>query len=161
MWNQWKFFEKMNNHRNFHLFGGWKWQKSEPLRPISSTHLNVLAMRMWSNTDVKWLKNVSENYQRPEFLLVLGPKTAPKLGSELWGPYSTHLWNYLQCAILVWSQRKLFDKMTIDQNFYLLLGPKWPKTWAFKAHIVRILGSSSNEHIKQDWCESRGNFLTK
>ena len=28
-------------------------------------------------------------------------------------------------------------------------------------HIVHISESSPNEHIKQDWCESRGKFLTK
>ena len=34
-----------------------------------------------------------------------------------------------------------------------------PKDRAFDAHIVYIFESSSNEHIKQEWCESRGNFL--
>ena len=29
-----------------------------------------------------------------------------------------------------------------------------PKIWAFEAHIIYISESSSNEHIKQDWCES-------
>ena len=49
---------------------------------------------------------------------------------------------------------------------------KWPKTGIFTyfgaqngleigPQIVHISESNSNEHIKQDRCESRGNFLTK
>ena len=30
---------------------------------------------------------------------------------------------------------------------------------AFEGHIVHISESSSNEHIKQDWCESRWNYF--
>ena len=51
--------------------------------------------------------------------------------------------------------------MTKHQNFDLLWGPKWPRNWALEAHIVHICESSSNDHNKQDWCKSRGNFLTK
>ena len=40
-----------------------------------------------------------------------------------------------------------------------LWGPKWPRNWAFEDHIVHISESSSNEHIKQEWCESKGNVL--
>ena len=36
-----------------YLGGGPKWPKIGPLRPIFSTHLKLLAMSMWSNTDVK------------------------------------------------------------------------------------------------------------
>ena len=58
------------------------------------------------------------------------------------------------------SQWKLFEKVTKHRNFVLLWDPKRPINWAFEAHIVHIYESSFNEHIKQDWCKSRGNFLT-
>ena len=38
---------------------------------------------------------------------------------------------------------------------------KRPTNWDFAAHIFHISENSSNKHIKQDWCESRANFLTK
>ena len=156
MWNQWKIFEKINKDQNFYSFWGPKWLKIGHLRPIFSTHLKVIAMSMYSNTDVKPVKTFWEN--SPEFWLTLGSKMAPKLG--LWGPYSTHCWKYLQWAcgtILMWNHWKHFEKVTKVQNFCLLWGPKCPKD---EVHI-HISESSSNEHIKQDWCESRGNFSTK
>ena len=52
---------------------------------------------------------------------------------------------------------KIFRESDQTPEFWLTVGPKK----AFEAHIVHISESSFNEHIKQDWCESRGNFLTK
>ena len=157
MRNQWIIFRKLPATGIFTYFGAQSGPKIGPLRPIFSTHLKVLAMSMWSNTDAKPVKTFWENDQRPEFLLILGPKMAPKLG--LWGPYFTHHWKYLQwvCeAILMWNHRKLFEKVTKVQNFDLLWGPKWPTNWAFEAHVVHISESNSIEHTKQDWCEFRG-----
>ena len=51
--------------------------------------------------------------------------------------------------------------MAKHESFDLLLGPKWPRNWASESHIVHTSESSSKEHIKQDWCASRGNFATK
>ena len=73
---------------------------------IFHTLLKVLAMGMWSNTDVKAVKT--------------------------------------------------FEEVTKVHNFYLLWG-EMAQNWA----SVHIPKSSSCEHIKQDWCESRENFLTK
>ena len=85
-----------------------------------------------------------------------------KLGH--WGPYSPHIWKYLEWAceaILLWNQCKRFEKVTKHQKFFLLWDPKWPRNWAFDAHILHISESSSNAHTKKDWCESRPNFSTK
>ena len=126
-----------------------------PLRPVLSTHLKVLAMSTWSNTDVKPVKPFWENDQKPEFWIILRPEMAPIL--DLWGPCSTYYWKYLS----MWSDTdakpvKTFEKVTKVQNLHLLCGPKRPKNLAFEAHIVQISAMSSNEHIKQDWYESRG-----
>ena len=141
-------------------FGGQNGSKiGGPLRPIFHTLLKVL-VSMWSNTDVKPVKTFWENDQRPEFWLVLGAKMVPKLG--LWGPYSTHRWKYMWAceAILMWNQRKLFEKMTKDLNFDLLWGPKWFQNWASEAHIPHT-AESTCEHVKQYWCETSENFLRK
>ena len=111
MWKQFKFFRKWPNTRYFTYFGAQSGPQIGPLRPIFSTYLKVLAMSIWSNTDVKPVK--------------------------------------------------YFWKVMKHQNFDLFWGPKWPRNWTFGAHIVHISENSSNEHIKQYWCESRGNFLTK
>ena len=68
--------------RNFYLFWGSKWPKSGPLRPISSTHLKVLAMSMWSNTDVKPLQTLFRKWPKSGILTFIGPKT-PQIG-PLW-----------------------------------------------------------------------------
>ena len=44
------------------------------LMPIFSTPLKVLAMSMWSNTDVKPVKTFWESNQKEEFWLIWGPK---------------------------------------------------------------------------------------
>ena len=97
-----------------------------------------------------------ENDQGHEFWLIWGPKMDPKL--DLGGSYSTHRWKYLQWAceaILMWRQWKPFEKATKVQNFYLLGFQNGPKIAPLKPE------STSNEHIKQEWCESRGNFLMR
>ena len=45
----------------FYLFGVQSGPKIEPLRPILSTHLKVLAMRTWSNTDVKRVEKMTKD----------------------------------------------------------------------------------------------------
>ena len=108
------------------------------------------------------MENLWENVHRTEFLLFLGLNMA--LNLALCCPYSSHIWKYLQWACEakpMWSQWKLFQKVSKVQNFGLLWGPRWPKNCAFKAHNVYVSVISYNEHIKQEWCESRGNYLTK
>ena len=157
MWHQWKIFEKMAENLKYDLFWGpklpRKWASEANIQHTSKSSSNWYVHQDWCG---KFWKND----QRPEFLLILGPKVAHQLG--LWGPNSPHIEKYLQWAceaILMWKEWKLFEKVTKHQHFYLLWGPKWPRNWAFDAHIEHISESSSNEHIKQDWCESRGNFL--
>ena len=62
------------NYRNFYLFWGPKW-------PIFSTHLKVLAMSMWSGTEVKPVKTLRK-WPKTWFWLILEPKMVPKVGSE-------------------------------------------------------------------------------
>ena len=58
--------------------------------PYSTSPLKILAMSMWSNTDVKPVKTFWEGERSPEFWLTLWSKMAQKFG--LWGPDCTHLW---------------------------------------------------------------------
>ena len=98
-----------------------------PLRPIFNISLKVAPIDVYPKTDAKSVENVWENDHRPEFLLIWGPEVARKLG--LSGPYSPHIYKYLQWAceeILIWNQWELFVKVTKHKNFDLLWGPKWP-----------------------------------
>ena len=134
------------------------------MRPIFSTHIKVLAISTWSNTDVKPMKTFWENEQRPEFWLILGPKMALKL--DLYGIYSTHSWTYLQWAceaILIWNQWKLFEKVTKVQNFDLLWDSKWPQNMGLWGLSFTCLQNSSNELTTciQALRESSENFSRK
>ena len=76
---------------------------------------------MYNTTDVKPKEIFLQMTRDRNFLLILGPKVAQKLG--LWGPYSPHIKKYSQwsCeAILMWNQWKPFEKVTEHQNYYLL-----------------------------------------
>ena len=66
-------------------------QKLWPLRSMFSTHLRVLAMSMWSNTDVKPVKIFWENGQRLEFLPIVGPKMAPNWASGAHIPHTSKI----------------------------------------------------------------------
>ena len=61
----------------------------------------------------------------------------------------------------MWYQWKLFENMTKNLNHFLFWGPKWPANWASEANIQHTSKSSSNWHLYQDWCETRGNILSK
>ena len=56
---------------------------------------------------------------------------------------------------------KTFGGITKHKNFDLFGAQNSPVYWAFKVLIVHISASSSNEPIKQDYCESRGSFLAR
>ena len=60
-----------------------------PLGPIFNMLLKVDQIDMNTNTGAKPVEKFWENDKRPEFLLILGPKVAPKL--SLCGPYSPHI----------------------------------------------------------------------
>ena len=77
-------------------------------------------------------------------------------------PLNTPHQDWWACeAIRMWKQWKLVEKVIKYQNCDLCWGSKCPSNWAFETHIAHISESSSTEHIKQDWCESRGNFFHK
>ena len=113
---------------------------------------------MHTKTDAQPVEIFWENDQRPVFWLIWGPKVAQKNG-PLRPIFSTHL---KVLGMSMWSNTvvkpvKTFWEITKHQKFFLLWGPKWPRNWAFEAHILHISESS----CKQDWCESRPNFSTK
>ena len=88
MQNQWTIFEKIIKDNNFDPFGAQSFPKiGESEADIHHTY--ILAMSMWSNTDMKPVNNFREYDQRKELLFILGPKMATKLGLQ--GPYYTHL----------------------------------------------------------------------
>ena len=86
-------------------FGAQSGPKIGSLRPIFHTSLKVLAMSMWSNTDVKPVKTLCKSDERPERL-----ERAYK-------------------ARLMWMHRKLFSKIVKNLNFDSFGGPKLLKIW--------------------------------
>ena len=89
------------------------------------------------------------------FFIYFGVQSSPKIG--LVGPiFSTPL-KVLQWACKATLICKLWEN---DQRleFWLIL---WPKNWTSEAHILQTSESSYNEHVKQNWCETSGNFLRK
>ena len=97
-----------------------------------------------------------------ENLNYFGAQSGPKAGPL--GPiFSTHL---KVLAMSMWcitdvKPVKTFWESDQTPEFDLLWDLKWPRNWAFEAHIVYISESSSNDHIKQDWCESGGKLFDK
>ena len=51
-----------------------------PLMPIFNTPLKVAQIDMCTKTDAKPVENFRDNDQRLEFLIILGPEVAQKLG---------------------------------------------------------------------------------
>ena len=148
------FFGGMTKDRNFGLLYGPKWPKNWTSEAhILHTSIIIFAMGMWSNTDVKPVKTFIENDQRPDCFTYFGPTIG------LLRPiFHTSL------KVLAMSMRnndvkpvKTFSESDQREDFWLIWEPKWTKNLAFEADIVHFSESSSNEHIKQDWCEPSGN----
>ena len=137
----------------------------EPLRSILNTHLNVAHTDMLTKSDATPIEILWENDQRPECLLILGPKWPMGSNTDV-------------------KQLKTFSENDLSPEFDLFWGPKRPQNWASGAHIphtsksvcnvqveqyywkpiktcVHISESNFNTHIKQEWCKYRGDFLTK
>ena len=53
-----------------------------PLGPIFNTPLKVPQIDMYTKTDTKPVEKFWENYERPEFLLIMGPKWSKNWASE-------------------------------------------------------------------------------
>ena len=148
-------FEKMTKDLTHVLFWGPKWPgnwaSESDIQHTSKSSSNWHVHQDWCETSGKFLRK----WLKIGIFTYLGPKVAQNCSSELdlWGPYFPHRWKYLQrVTILMWNQWKIFEKWP-KSRFW-----KWSKNWAFEAHIVHLSQSSSNEHIKQDRCESRGNI---
>ena len=122
----------------------------------SSSNCHVI--QDWWETSGKW-----EKWPKTGIFTYLGTQGGPKIG-PLRPIFHTPLKVF---TMRIWSNTDVKPVETFwesDQSpeFLHTLGSKMAKkNWAFEAHIVHISESSSNEHIKQDWCESRGNLLTK
>ena len=84
-----KYLRKWLNTGIFTYSGAQSGPKTGPLGPIFSTHLKVLAMSMWSNTGVKPVKTFWKNDQRPEFVLLWGPKWSPNCAFKAHIPHTT------------------------------------------------------------------------
>ena len=117
---------------------------------------------MHTKTDAQPVRIFFRKWPKTGILTYLGAQSGPKIG--LLRPiFSTQL---KVLGMSMWSNTvvkpvKTFWEITKHQKFFLLWGPKWPRNWAFEAHIFHFSEGSSIAHIKQDWCESRPNFLTK
>ena len=77
----------MTEDQNYYLFWSPEWP--ENLRPICNTPLKVAQIDMYTKTDEKPVESLWENDHRPEFLFMVGPKMAQKLG--LLNLYSPHI----------------------------------------------------------------------
>ena len=144
-----KYLRKWINIRIMFYFGAQYDFEIGPLRPIFNTPLKVAQIDIYTKTHEKPVENCWENDHIPEFLLILGPKVARKL--DLWGPYSPHIYMYLQWAsdvIQMWNQWKLFEKMAEGLNFNLMLWPKMVPKSAAEVHIPHTAESTCNEHVK-------------
>ena len=104
---------------------------------------------MHTKTDAQPVGMFLENDQRPEFLLIWGPKWPKNWSSEAHILHiSKSTWNeHVKQYCCETSEN--FWEITKHQNLFLLWGPKWPRNWAFEAHILLISESSSNAHINK------------
>ena len=130
----------------------WNWASVANIPHTSKISSNRYVHQDWCKTSRKFW----ENDQNPEFW---GVKSGPKI-RPLRPIFCTHL---KVLAIRMWSNINVNSVKTFwesDQTpeFWLTLGLI---NWAFEAHVLLISESSSNQHIKRDWCESRAKCLTK
>ena len=134
-----------------------------PLRPIFNAPLKIAQIDKYTKTDVNPVKTFWENDQRPEFSLILGPKVIQKLG--LWGAdilntskstCNEHVKQYWcvtsENILRKWPNTRIFTYFGAQND---------PEIEPLRPILYTSLKSSSKEHIKHDWCETRGNFLTK
>ena len=153
------FLKKWPKTRIYTYLGTQSDPKIGLLMPIYSTHLNKFAS-MWSNILGNQWKLFEKITKDQNFHVFWDPKWPQS------GPLKPIFHKPLKVlAMCMWSNIdvkpvKTFWECDQSPKFWVTLGPKWPKKLPFEAYIVHISISSSNEHIKQDWCKSRGNFLT-
>ena len=105
-----------------------------------------------------WWGIFFRKWPKTRIFTYFGVQSGPKIGPL------RPIFQYLQWAceaIMMWNQWKLFEKVTKVQNFDILWGPKWPKNWAFEAHIVHISESCSNDHKKARLMWIQGKLFNK
>ena len=76
------------------------------------------------------------------------PKMTRKMG--LWSILHT---SKSSCNMLI---NQVMCACSGHSSFDLFGNPKLPENRASETHILRTSKSNSNEHVKQDWCESSG-----
>ena len=142
------FWENDQRSEFLTYFGVQSGPKIGPLRPIFSTHLKVLAMCMWSNTDVKPVETSWENYQRTEFWW--GPKWPRNWASEAHIPHTAESTCNEHVKRCWCDTSENFEKVTKVDNFDLRWGPKFGLCgpycthlwkyfqWAYKARLIWI-----------------------
>ena len=141
----------MSTDWNFYLFGTQSGPKIGPLRPIFSLHLKVLAMSMWSNTDVNQWKPLRK-WIKTWILTYFGTQNGPDIG-PLRPIFHTPL---KVLAMSMWGNICVKPVNTFwESEFWLTLRSKMAKNGVFEAYIVHTSESSPNDHIKQDWSDSR------
>ena len=74
MWNHLNMFDKMTWIMIY--LGAQNDPEIGPLGPIFNTPLKVAQIDMYTKTDAQPVGNLLENYERPEFWLIWGPKVA-------------------------------------------------------------------------------------
>ena len=116
------------------------WVKAHILDNSEST-CNGHVKQYWCETN----ENFWENYQRPEYGIILEPRMA----SDAYILYTSN--NIV--TISIWNNTSVKPV-----EIFLIIWSKSPTLGLCDpiAHISQ--SSSSNEHIKQDWSESRATF---
>ena len=108
----------------------------------------------------KWklFENMTKDLNFDLFWAQNGPKIGPlrPIFHTLLKVLDTSMWSNTDMKPMktLWGSEQ-------SPQFWLNLGSTMAPNWIFGTHTVHIYESSPNEHIKQDWCESRGKFLTK
>ena len=147
MWDQWKIFDKMTEDLNYDFWGPkWhgKWASEANIQHTSKSRFNWHVNPDWCETSGKVLRK----WPKTMIWLILGTKVAsgPKIG-PLRPIFSTHLKSSFKEHVKpYWCEigENFFEKVTKDQHFDWLWGPKWPKNWTFETHIVHNSDSCSN-----------------
>ena len=131
-----------------------------PLGPIFNTPLKLARIDMYTKTDAKLVEIFLENDQKTGILTYLGDLSEAHILHTYESTWNEHVKEY-GCETSENFLRKWPNTRNLSYS-----GAKMAQKLAFKRHIsfytsLTDSDSSSNAHIKQDWRESRANFLTK
>ena len=127
MGNQWKIFEKMTKSLNHVLFWSPKWPgnwaSEAAFQHTSKNNSNWHVNQGWCGTSGKFLRKWPKTW----IWIILGSNVAQKL--DPWGPYSAHIWNYLQTFLWHAMQRLMNDNLQsatqITHDFFKFIAENW------------------------------------